>query len=209
LTGRDKPTEDGRTFSDGLNSSPDNKKYTRKTVILRILALILVIGISVFIYLIRGDAEKLLYYGYPGIFILSFLAYATVFLPAPGIAIIFTLAGLGNFNWVLVGIIAGAGAVLGETVGYLAGFSGQGIIENKGFYLRISNWFQKNVALTILILSTIPNPFFDFVGILAGAFRIPVLSFLFWCWIGETLKMLTFSFLGVNFFDILQKLIIR
>ena len=52
--------------------------------IARILALVVVIGISVFVYSIRDQAEKFAVYGYPGVFIIAFLANATVLLPAPG-----------------------------------------------------------------------------------------------------------------------------
>ena len=188
--------------------SPTKKKPTHwKVTLYRVLALLFVLGISIFIFSIRDEAEKLALYGYPGIFILSFLAYATVFLPAPGILIIFTMAGIGDFNWFYVGMVAGFGAALGETIGYLAGFSGQGVVENTKYYDRISFWFQRNASLTILALSILPNPFFDLVGVIAGAFKISVYKFIFWCWIGESIKMLFFSFLGVYFFDILKNFI--
>ena len=48
----------------------------------RILAVILVVAISMYVFSIRDQAERYAIYGYPGIFILSFLAYATVILPA-------------------------------------------------------------------------------------------------------------------------------
>ena len=77
----------------------------------RILALVLVIGISVYIFSIRDQAEELAIYGYPGIFLLAFLAYATVILPAPGIAIVFAMGAV--FNPLGVALCAGSGASLG------------------------------------------------------------------------------------------------
>jgi len=143
--------------------------------------------------------------GYPGVFLISFLSYATVLLPAPGIAIVFTFAGI--LNPLVVGLVAGAGAALGETVGYLAGFSSQAVIENRTQYQRIVNWMRKNAPLTIFLLSLIPNPFFDLAGIAAGAFRIPLRVFLVYCWFGETVKMVVISLLGANAFGFLYRLI--
>jgi len=47
-----------------------------------------------------------------------------------------------------------------------------------------------------LVLSTVPNPFFDLAGIAAGALKMPLKKFMFWCWIGQTIKMLTFAYAG-------------
>ena len=162
--------------------------------IARILALILVIGISVFVYSIRDQVEEFAIYVYPGIFIISFLANATVLLPAPGIAVVFAMGAI--FNPFLVGLAAGAGGALGEMSGYLAGFSGQAVIERADVYDRMVSWMKRNGNLTILLLAAIPNPFFDLTGIAAGALKMPVARFLFWCFIGVTFKMTLFALLG-------------
>ena len=59
--------------------------------LLRILALLVVIAISIYIFSIRDQAQELAKYGYPGIFLLSILANATVLLPAPGVVFVFQL----------------------------------------------------------------------------------------------------------------------
>ncbi len=174
--------------------SKSKKNPNIKLVLIRVAALLLVIGISIFIFLVRDQADKLVIYGYPGVFLISFMAYATVILPAPGLAVIFGLAGV--LNPLAVGLVAGAGAAAGETVGYLAGYSGQAVIEKRQEYERIAAWMKKNAPATIFLLSVIPNPFFDLAGIAAGAFRIPIQKFLLYCWAGETLKMLFFAYLG-------------
>ncbi len=160
----------------------------------RILALFVVIGISVFVYSIRDQVEEFAIYGYPGIFVISFLANATVLLPAPGIAVVFAMGAV--FNPILVGIAAGAGGALGELSGYLAGFSGQAVIERVDIYERMVLWMKRNGNLTVLLLAAMPNPFFDLTGIAAGALKMPIPRFLFWCFIGITIKMTVFAFLG-------------
>jgi len=162
--------------------------------LIRFFALLFVVGISVFIFLNRDKATHLAVFGYPGIFIIAFLAYATVLLPAPGIAIVFTMGGV--FHPLGVTLAAGAGAALGELTGYIAGFSGQPAIERAGVYSKLNGWMGKNGPLTILLASAIPNPFFDLAGIAAGAFKMPMPKFLLWCWIGETIKMAIFAFSG-------------
>lgn len=182
---------------------PKNRatRSDRRTQIVRILALLAVIAISVFIFSIRDQAERFAVYGYPGIFLLSLLAYATVILPAPGIAVVFTMGAV--FNPLGVALAAGAGATLGELSGYLAGFSGQSVLERAAIYERFSGWMQKNGPLTILILSVVPNPVFDIAGVAAGALRMPLRRFLLWCWVGETLKMLALSYLGDRILNLL------
>ena len=166
---------------------------TRLTVT-RIVAALIVIAISVSIYSIRDRADQFAVYGYPGIFFLAFLAYSTVLLPAPGLAMIFTLGAV--FHPLGVALAAGSGAALGELTGYMAGFSGQAFVERTDIYTRLTGWMKINGPLTILLLAALPNPFFDIVGVTAGISKIPLLKFIFWCWVGETLKMLLFALAG-------------
>lgn len=181
----------------------DRSKVQRQKV-LRILAILLVVAISVGVFLIRNEAERLAAFGYPGVFLLAFLSYATVLLPAPAVAIVFTMAGVLSPFW--VAIVAGAGAALGEISGYLAGFSGQAVIERAELYKRLSGFMSRHGALTVLLLSAIPNPFFDLAGVAAGALKMPLRTFLFWAWIGETVKMFLFAFVGNSIFDFISSL---
>jgi uncharacterized membrane protein YdjX (TVP38/TMEM64 family) len=162
----------------------------------RVLSVIFVVAISIYIFSIRDRAQELAVYGYPGIFLLSFMAYATVLLPAPGVAVVFAMGAV--FNPLLVALVAGAGAALGELTGYLAGFGSQPVIERVKIYERMAQWLKKNGTLSILLLSAIPNPFFDLTGAAAGALKMPVYKFLFWTWIGETIKMLFFAYAGAS-----------
>jgi membrane protein YqaA with SNARE-associated domain len=181
--------------SEKVNEEIPGKPSSRfKITIARIISLLVVLAISIYIFSIRDRASEFAVYGYPGIFLLSFMAYATVLLPAPGVAIIFTLGAV--LNPLAVGLAAGAGAALGELSGYLFGFGGQAIVERADIYARLSKWMQINGVLTVLLLSAVPNPLFDLAGVAAGALKMPVLKFLFWCWIGETIKMLFFAYTG-------------
>lgn len=166
------------------------------------------IGITLYIlFLPEEQAEKIASFGYLGIFLISVLANATVIIPAPGLLIVF---GMGaKFDPLLVGLVAGAGATIGELSGYLAGYSGQAIIENQKRYQQVVNWMQKNGPLTISVLAFIPNPLFDLAGMISGIFRMPVWKFLFFALIGKTLKMIIVAYAGAGILDApwLEKLV--
>jgi membrane protein DedA with SNARE-associated domain len=183
--------------------SNDNSNQSSDTLILvaRVLALIFVIAVSVYIITIPEEqADRLEGYGYPGIFILSILSNATVLIPAPGLIIVFSMGARINPFW--VGIAAGLGATIGELSGYLAGFSGQAIIENRQLYERMVTWMKKNGPLTVVSLAFIPNPIFDLTGIAAGALKMPIWKFLFWAMIGKIIKMLLTAYAGAGLFSI-------
>jgi membrane protein DedA with SNARE-associated domain len=185
---------------------------SRRVTVARILAVLFVVAISVAIFLFRSqiDIVKLRAYRYTGIFVLSFLAYATVLLPAPGVALVFTLGAVFKgvpFNTLRVGLAAGAGAALGELTGYLVGFGSQAMIENTRTYLKLAKWMEKHGSLTIFILSVLPNPLFDLAGLVAGALKMPAFKFFFWCWVGETIKMLAFAAAGAAGLNVFEWLI--
>ncbi len=173
------------------------------TTILRVLAVAAVIGITVYIYSIRDRVEEFAAYGYPGIFFIMLLANATVILPAPGVAVVFAMGSV--LNPLGVAFAAGAGGAIGELTGYLAGFSGQAVVENTKIYNQILPWVKKYGAWVILVLSAIPNPFFDMAGIAAGIAKIPLWQFLLACWVGQTIKMAMFAYAGAYSIDWLAK----
>src|SRR5512138_3689761 len=164
------------------------------TNILRILALFAVVAITVYIYSIRTHVEKFEAWGYPGIFMIALLANATVLLPAPGVAVIYAMGSI--FHPLGVGLAAGTGGTLGELSGFLAGFSGQAVIERTDIYARVQPWIDRYGGWAILVFAAIPNPFFDIAGVAAGVAKMRVWKFLLFCWIGQLIKMSIFAFAG-------------
>ena len=169
------------------------------TTITRVLAVLAVIGITVFVYSIRDRVEDFAELGYFGAFLIMLIANATVILPAPGVAVIFAMGGV--LNPLGVALAAGVGGAIGELTGYLAGYGGQAAVENTQVYNRILPWVKKYGAWVILVLSAIPNPFFDMAGIAAGIARIPLWQFVLACWVGQTIKMTLFAFAGAYSVD--------
>ncbi len=183
----------------------ETRPYPWGATALRVLILLAVIAITIFVYSIRDQAEELARYGLPGIFLLSVLSNATLVLPAPGILFVFAAGGL--FNPSGVALAAGAGAIIGELTGYLAGFSGRAVVERTDVYQRLEQLTERYGGWTILVLAAVPNPFFDLAGIAAGALRMPILTFLIWGFVGKTIKMLAIAYAGAASIDWLLELL--
>jgi len=177
-------------------------RQEKKNPALRFFLLFLILVLSLVLFIYRGEVQKVANFGYGGIFILSILSNATLILPLPGI--IFTSAMGAVFNPFWVAIAAGIGAALGETTGYLAGFSGQIVIDRKDWYKTMTMWMRKYGNLTILVMAFVPNPLFDLAGMAAGMLKLPFFRFLFWCSIGKIIKMLLFAYTGASLLKILS-----
>jgi membrane protein DedA with SNARE-associated domain len=173
-------------------------KPGRRLQLVRLLVFLFVVALTIFLISIRDRIQNLAVYGYPGIFLISILANATVIIPLPGVILTSAMGAVFNPLWVAVA--AGSGAALGELSGYLAGFSGQAIIQRVEWYEQMELWMRKYGDLTIFILSFLPNPAFDMAGITAGALKLPAWRFLLWCWLGKMLKMLLFAYGGAGLF---------
>ncbi|GAB4506301.1 MAG: VTT domain-containing protein [Anaerolineales bacterium] len=167
-----------------------------RMTVLRIFVLLIVLAVTGLIVYFRDRLQQFAGYGYPGVFLVSLAGNATVVLPAPSLAVVFAMGAV--LKPVLVGLVAGVGEALGELTGYLAGFSGRALIENRARYEQITAWMRRNGALTVLVLSFIPNPFFDLAGMAAGALKYPVWKFLLFCWTGKTMKTTLIALAGAQ-----------
>ncbi|MFN2303921.1 MAG: VTT domain-containing protein [Anaerolineales bacterium] len=181
---------------------PNKHRSQRSKNIIRVIALIGVIALTVVLVINRERIQQFQAYGYPGIFIFSILANATILVPVPGV--VFTSAVGAVFNPFWVSIAAGTGAAIGELSGYLAGFGGQAVVQDSKRYKRVVGWMEKYGDVTILVLAFIPNPLFDLAGVVAGLLKMPIWKFLTFCVIGKILKMMIFAYAGdwvINFLD--------
>ena len=170
----------------GWFSRTSDLKIQLIALLLGIVAVSVVFVIWMFVGgLSNSDWWKTL--GYPGVFFLSLLASGGMVFPIPSLAATCGAAGL-DLNLIVVGILAGVGETLGELVGYSIGFGGQSVVQRRRIYKRARAWMVRWGIGVLLLLSIIPNPIFDFVGIAAGALRYPLKRFLIIVWAGKTLK---------------------
>ncbi len=190
----DKPLLDNAELSATQTAQAKSRWRLSRELCLRILIILIVIGLSAAIFVYRDRVTNLEGYGYLGAFIISLLSCATIVLPIPGIALIFTLGD--TYNPLLVGLAAGAGSAIGEISGYMAGYSGQIVLRNNQTYLRLERWMKRRGAIVIFVLSFVPNPLFDLAGAAAGILRYPLWKFLLFCFLGKTPKNMLIALAG-------------
>jgi len=128
--------------------------------------------------------------------LLSVIGNATIILPMP--VVLTAFVGGSLFNPLMVTLVISFGATIGELTGYLAGISGQNIIDNDPKFVKIRKWMDKYGLWTIFILAAVPNPLFDLAGIVAGAYKISVIKYLLVVFLGKIIKFGLIAFLGAN-----------
>lgn len=135
-------------------------------------------------------------WGYPGIFLVSFLGNASIIFPIPAFLVVFTFGGILN-PWVL-GTVAGIGAALGEITGYALGWGGRkGLKKKYGPWLnRAKEWFHKlGMFPIIVIFASTPLPD-DVVGILGGMVKYNLKKFLLAALIGKIILHIAIAWAG-------------
>lgn len=185
---------------------PPPPRRLRLIQILTIVILVVSFGATVFFLFDperRAQLEVLIDspLGLLVLFSLSLISNATLILPVPGLALTALAATAGNP--LTIGIVAGFGQALGEITGYLAGYSGQELIDNSPRYARMAVWMQRYGALTIFVLALIPNPFFDLAGIVAGALRMRFLVYLGVTVAGKMIKNIVLAYAAAAGFNFL------
>lgn len=153
-------------------------------------------------YLVFGlDLEGMRKWGYAGIFFLAMAGSATIVLPTPSTVAIFSGGVvldpvLGIPAPLLVGVVAALGDTIGEFSGYGLGYAGTDVIRRQRIYATFEGWMRKRGMLTIFLLCTFPNPFFDIAGAAAGAARMPARRFFIATLGGKLVKDLFLAYGG-------------
>ena len=200
------------------------EKFPRKLVIGVLLAFVLAVVLGTAIPFSLGwlDQSDLEAFGYPGIFLANFFGTATVFIPVPGL----TAAGQAlivqgprelNLNPIGVILAGASGMTLAEITAYASGAIGRGVVEERPMPLggrigsmmrRFARWIDWLMArygfATLLILSAVPNIFFEFAGITAGATRMNFWRFLLAVAIGKTTRVILLVIIGDALLDLIE-----
>jgi membrane protein YqaA with SNARE-associated domain len=155
-----------------------------------ILTILLVIVISVALFVITQRYPEIVdrfeSYGYVGVFFISLVSNATVILPVPGILVFIPL--LTAFNPVFLGLVGAAGGVIGEITGYMAGYSGRGLVQRSKMYGRVEGWMKRWGIWVVFAFAVAPFLLLDVAGMVAGALRFPLWKFLLVAWVGKSIK---------------------
>ncbi|MDP2729502.1 MAG: VTT domain-containing protein [Dehalococcoidales bacterium] len=181
-----------------MNNSIGNSKQTERAKIKKaipFLIILLVMAITLTLFLHREWIATLGHYSYLGAFLVGVVSSSSLLLPMPGFLILIALST--TFNPVLIGLAGASGGIIGELTGYLAGYSGRKIIQDKQNHIRMEGWMKRWGSWAIFAFALFPVPVLDVAGIMAGALRFPVWKFLLIGWAGKSLKYIALLSGGV------------
>ncbi len=170
---------------------PARVDWRKPENLVRLGILIVVIAAIVAALLLR-DNFGATQVGYGAVALSALVASAGLLIPVPALA---TACATAIFlSPFLVGIIAGTAEAAGELSGYYLGYTGRDILGRSRIYQRLEQWMRRRGWLLLFLVSLVPNPIFDIVGIAAGALRYPIWGFLAVVWTGKVLKFLIFAY---------------
>jgi len=187
-------------MNETANNKPagvDRRRWLRQRLIPLLILLVVIAIVAGVFYLYQahpGKIDELQQFGYLGAFIISITLNATLVLPA-GNFVVMAAFGATLPSATLVGLVGGLGAAIGEITGYVAGYSGQSMIQRRKVYQRLERWVKKWGTLTIFLLSIAPL-FFDLAGLAAGALRFPFWKFFVATWLGRTILYIGIAWAG-------------
>ncbi|MDO8614885.1 MAG: VTT domain-containing protein [Dehalococcoidia bacterium] len=156
-------------------------------------------------------------FGYAGIFLANFLGTATGFVPVPGLTAAgqgLIVAGSRSLNPFGVIVAGASGMTIAESTAYMAGAVVRGMAEERPVPVggrlgrlmhrvaRRVDWLMAHYGFaTLLVLAGVPNPFFEFAGITAGAVRMNFWRFLLAVGIGKTIRVILLVIIGQALLD--------
>ena len=136
-------------------------------------------------------------YGYPGIFLISFIGTASIVIPIPYTIFIFTIGSLRILDPFLVAVSGAAGSALGEFFGYFLGYYGRTIVseERQKKMNHIARVFSRYGAVAIFIFALTPLPD-DLLFIPLGIMRYNFLKAFVPCLLGKMLMCFILAYGG-------------
>ncbi len=181
------------------------KLLARKSFQITALVIVFILSIVLSLF-IRShvNLEKLLVYGYSGLFLVNMISSATVLVPLPGEIV--NIAAGNIFNPLVVGLIAGTGSAIGELTSYYIGYMGRNLILSHKYldkYQHAISWLTRNANLAVFVFALSPFFVFDLLGIAAGVFHFSLWRFCLFCWLGRLLRCIIEAYFGFGTFSFL------
>ena len=159
-----------------------------------LVSIVAIIAFSATIYFMGGLSGDLWTYGYLGVFLISILGSAVIFVPIPSLPVVFLMGMILN-PW-LVGLMVGLGEPIGEIPTYIAGRSGRVTVKKRRFFNKPIDWMKRRGSMVLFFFALLPNPTFDIASAAAGALHYPFWKYLFMLFLGKTVKGLLIAFAG-------------
>ncbi|MHA1769233.1 MAG: VTT domain-containing protein [Candidatus Thorarchaeota archaeon] len=153
--------------------------------------------------------------GYLGAFLVALIGNATVLVPFPYIGAAFILGGLTDevthvflFNPILVGLVSGLGATIGEMTGYAVGYAGGNMIDEEhrnGFRIFVDE-HPRSIPLVLWFLAVTPLPD-DVLVVPLGASRYPWWKVVIPEFVGKSMFLGVIAWAGQYGLEIVKTLI--
>ncbi len=179
------------------SDAPKKKSFLRKYgvlifigVIVALFVFLAVSGINFGQWLANTAMDYYRNFGYGGIyigvFVISIFGNFTVIFPVPyTIALIVISVIVPNVNPLMLGLVAGAGACIGETSAWLIGRGSKELLKDSENMNRMKAYVDKGWApLLIFIFAATPLPDDAFLIVL-GIAQYSIWKTLIWCFLGK------------------------
>ena len=164
---------------------------------LELLILVTVIIIVASLLFVPGTLD-LGNWGYPGAFVINALSTATLILPAPGIALILSMAN--DLNPIGLGIASGLGGAIGSLTAYWAGAQGRQALEGKRFYKFMLSYMERFGGAALFLFSALAILPGDIASVVAGATRYPLKRYMLYVGAGNVVKMVLILYVMTKYF---------
>jgi membrane protein YqaA with SNARE-associated domain len=192
------PTDDSEELDAGQETV---KKSAKWAYILGIFGIVATILMAVAVVIWNEEIRELQQFGYVGAFAISVLGGATIIIPVPALAVVFTLGGVMEYTW-LVGIAAALGELVGALTIYMTGHGAGRAISNSKHgrvqraYEKLLGMMERRGPIVLFIVASVVNPFFYPAALAAGALRFGIWKYSIIVLTGKIIKCMTVVYAG-------------
>lgn len=173
----------------------------------KMVALLVAIGLAILLpVLLRNyipDTQSVAGAGYAALFVVGFLSGATFFLPMPILPLVFAAGGI--FNPGLVALSSATGMALGMGLTYFIGTWIRDLVnwriatraDRLGAAVRnVGEWLTRSSFVGAFALAAVPNPIYDFAGVIAGSAHAPFARFMLGTFLGKMAQAIAVAVAG-------------
>lgn len=197
------PTGDDEALEEEQDEAREatSRRSVKWAYILGIFGIVATILMAVGVVIWSDEIRELQQFGYVGAFIISILGGATIIIPVPALAVVFTLGGVMEYTW-LVGLAAALGELVGALTIYMTGHgAGHALSKSKHgkiqvYYEKLLGLMERRGPIVLFIVASVVNPFFYPAALAAGALRFGLTKYTLIVLAGKLIKCMTVVYAG-------------
>jgi membrane protein YqaA with SNARE-associated domain len=202
------------SFKDAVTANGESRQgWSKKDITVSVLSLLFTISLCVVAIYYKNyllDARYVATYGLLGMLVVAFLGgsvLSLIAIPVPYWLLVFTLPSVLASQLqigapVLVGLVSGFGAGLGQLLTFMIGHGSKDLSQklvrriNGGLYERAIDWAQRRGSLAVFFMSAIINPLHLPMTLAMASLRFPIWKFTLYSLLGNILKSSVIAFCG-------------